>query len=197
MQLRFHKHLYSGQGSKLIRAAVCKYGLLLPYGSSSSTNFAFTVVHSIPNFIGSEDNQKLLDLENYYLNKLRPEYNIAQQAGNTFGVLHTETTKESMRFKYSNERRKRIGALNLNKIFSFNTIELMRRAALNRAPHSNATKKKLSINSAKALLFEVSRVNGTNLNNGSMSIVLRTIKTVAQYCNCSERTVRRATTTVR
>jgi group I intron endonuclease len=133
MHIRFHKHLYSGQGSNLIKAAVCKYGLF---------NFSFIVIQSMPNFIGSEDNQKFLVLENYYLNTLRPEYNIAQQAGNTFGVLHTKTTKESMRLQNSNERRKRIGALNQNKKFSSNTIELMRRAALNRAAHSNATKKK-------------------------------------------------------
>ena len=110
-------------------------------------------------------------------------------------MLHTEATKESMRLNYSNERRKLIGALNRNKKLSSNTIELMRRAALNRAPHSNATRKKLSNNSAKALLFEISRVNGTSLDDGSMSIVLRTIKAVAQYCNCSERTIRRATKT--
>jgi group I intron endonuclease len=183
MQIRFHKHLYSGQGSKLVWAAVCKYGL---------SNFAFTVVYTIPNFIGSKDNQKLLDLENYYLNSLRPKYNIAQQAGNTLGVLHSETTKEFMKLNYSNERRKLIGALNRNKKLSSNTIELMRRAALNRAPHSNAIRKKLSANSANALLFEISIVNGTYLDEGTMNIVLRTIKAVAQYCNCSERTVRRA-----
>ncbi len=161
---------------------MCKYGL---------SNFAFTVVSSIPNFIGSEDNLKLLDLENYYLNSLRPEYNIAQQAGNTLGVLHTEASKESMRLNYSNERRKLIGALNRSQKLSSKTIELMRRAALNRAPHSNATRKKLSANSAKALLFEISRINGTSLDNGlsKTSIILRTIKSVAQYCSCSERTV--------
>jgi group I intron endonuclease len=92
MQIRFNKHLYSGKGSKLVFAAVCKYGL---------TNFAFIIVDIIPNFVKGEDNRKLLNLEDFYIKSLLPEYNIAQEAGNTLGVFHTESTKKAMQLNYS------------------------------------------------------------------------------------------------
>jgi hypothetical protein len=69
----------------------------------------------------------------------------------------------------------------------------MRRAALNRARRTLVTRDKISANSSKALLFKITKVNSSPLLDGSMFIVLRTIKKVAGYCNCNEKTVRRAT----
>jgi hypothetical protein len=71
---RFHKHLYAGNGSSQVRAAVQKYGL---------SNFAFVVIETVTSIANTEDNSQLLAREDYYINYLLPKYNIAQQAGNT------------------------------------------------------------------------------------------------------------------
>lgn len=183
MPMRFHRHLYGLNGSKLVAAAVLKYGL---------ENFAFVVADTIPFVVTQEANQALLDLEDHYLQLLLPEYNIAEVAGNTFGVQHTTETKALMRVNYSSERRARIGDLNRGKSLSEKTIELIRRAALARSPMTDETRTKISANSAKANLYQVSRVDGTLLRNGLSSITLRTIPNLAKYCKCSEKTVRRA-----
>ena len=60
MHNRFHKHLFSGQGNKLVWNAVNKYGI---------TNFAFLVLETIPGFV-SKDNKILLkriDLFHYLI----------------------------------------------------------------------------------------------------------------------------------
>lgn len=80
---RFHKHLYGLNGNRLVAAAVRKYGL---------THFAFLVVETVPGIVSLEDNKDLLDMENHYIKLLRPEYNIAAEAGNTIGVKHSPET---------------------------------------------------------------------------------------------------------
>lgn len=50
MHLRLHKHLFKGQGSKTVWAAVIKYGL---------ANFAFVVADTLPG-VSLENNRKLL-----------------------------------------------------------------------------------------------------------------------------------------
>lgn len=182
MQVRFHKHLFSGQGSQLVWHAVNKHGL---------SNFAFIVLDTVSNYV-AENNRKLLDIEDHYITILKPEYNISQYAGNTLGLKHTEVTKTKMKLNYSSERREAIGSLNRGKKFSSSTIGLIRQAALNRPPMSLKTRNKVSANSSIAQLFNVSMVKGTPLTKGDMSIVLRTISAVASYCNCGEKTVRRA-----
>jgi len=125
---RFHKHLYDGSGSILVWAAALKYGL---------SNFAFVVldtVHSVPFFYYEEENKELLYREYYYMNLLGPIYNIAPQAGNTFGVKQTEETKSNMRLNYSSERREAIGSLNRGNILSPETVKAMQKSALVRSP---------------------------------------------------------------
>lgn len=73
--IRFHKHLFTGQGSRLVWAAVQKYGLC---------NFAFVVAGISATVVTAEDNQALLDMETGFITSLAPAYNIAQQAGNTY-----------------------------------------------------------------------------------------------------------------
>lgn len=82
--MRFHKHLFSGNGSKLVWNAVKKYGL---------DNFAFLILEKINKFT-YKDNQILIDLENNYINLLKPEYNLAPKAGNTLGYKHSENTRK-------------------------------------------------------------------------------------------------------
>ena len=181
MHIRFHKHLFGGTGNKPLWNAVQKYGL---------ENFAFLVIDEIPDFT-SNMNQQLLDLETAYI-AAYGDYNIAREAGNTLGVTHTEAQREAMRANYSQARRDAIGALNRGKKLRPETVELMRAAALSRQPMSDESRAKVSANSAKALLLELSMVEGSALPDGTTSIVLRTVPVVAEYCNCNEKTVRRA-----
>ena len=180
---RFHKHLYGFTGSILVASAVKKYGL---------KNFAFVVVDTVGNVVTQEDNIILTEIENYYINLLLPKYNIAPQAGNTFGVKHTEDTKANMRTNYSSERRELIGSLNRGKTLSVTTVERIRAAALARPSITKEVRNKISMNSTVANTYLVKHVDNVIIENGHTSILLRTIPKVAEFCNCNEKTVRRA-----
>ena len=211
---RFHKHLYAGIGSRLVWAAVKKYGL---------HNFAFVLLDTVPpssyacaaagsvntpassltkavaspeGRLGLEDNSELLALEDKYILMLAPKYNIAPKAGNTFGVLHTEDTKQHLRAVYSTERREMIGSLNRGKNLSASTKELIRAASLNRPPMTEETRALVSSKSSVALLLSVSRVDGGSFLSPEgqtvSEVVLRTIPVLAKFIGCNERTVRRA-----
>jgi group I intron endonuclease len=181
---RFHKHLYSGKGSTLVWAAVQKYGL---------SNFAFIVIESVSSVANAEDNTELMKREDFYINTLQPKYNIAQQAGNTFGVIHTLETKTAMRLNYSSERREAIGSLNRDKKLSLETIEAMQLAAMNRPLMSKESRDKISAHSAKAQLYTVSRVDGSFFISPSGNMVqsdtMRTLSVVSTFIGCSEKTV--------
>jgi group I intron endonuclease len=161
MPNRFHKHLFGLNGSKLVAAAVAKYGL---------ANFAFVVVDTIPSIVKQEDNKALLEMEDHYIQRLLPDYNIAAQAGNTFGVKHTEDTKLKMRINYSSERREAIGSLNRGKKLPPATVERIRAAALARSPMKEETREKVSANSSCANLYLVSRVADATVSNGITNI---------------------------
>ena len=129
MSNRFNRHLYGFSGNKLVANAVKKYGL---------HNFAFIVLETLESVVTQEDNLILLQMENLYIKQLAPDYNIAPQAGNTFGYNHTEETKLNMKKtkKYSDERREQIGSLNRGQNLLPETVELMRESAKNRKPMS-------------------------------------------------------------
>lgn len=155
-------------------------------------NFAFIVADTMSDIVTKENNKSLLNMEDLYLQRLLPEYNIAQKAGNTFGVLHTEATKLKMRINYSSERRQQIGSLNRGKKLSDSTIKKMQRSALSRKPLLAESRAKISKNSAKANLYRVSHVDKILLSNGNYDITLQTISKVAKFCKCSSKTVQRA-----
>lgn len=124
---RFHKrfsaHLINFTGSKLLKNAVRKYGI---------SEFAFLVLELFPEQVNQGNNKKLLDLEDFYLKTMLPNYNILTEAGSSFGYKHTEITRIKMKSNYSEERRMLIGNLNKNKTLSKETIEKIREKALNR-----------------------------------------------------------------
>jgi group I intron endonuclease len=120
---RFSNHLINFHGSKLLKNAVRKYKL---------SSFAFLVLELFPEIVTKENNKNLLDLEDYYLKSLLPNYNILTEAGSSFGYKHSEITRIKMKTNYSEERKLLIGNLNKGKKFSPETIELMREKALNR-----------------------------------------------------------------
>jgi len=180
---RFHKHLFGGSGSLLVANAVAKYGL---------DQFAFVLLDTVPEVKSASDNTSLLALENYYIQLLSPSYNVLPEAGNSYGFRHTDDKRAQMSLNYSDVRKETIGSLNRGKQLSAMTIERITASALARPPMTDATKALVSLNSAKAELYEVSLADGGLLSNGAPNIILRTVRVVAEYTGCGEKTVRRA-----
>ena len=120
---RFSNHLFNFNGSKVVKSAVKKYNL---------SSFAFMVLELFPDIVDKENNKKLLDLEDFYLKSLLPNYNILTEAGSSFGYKHSEITRLNMKANYSEERRRAMGNLNIGKTFLPSTIELLKKADLNR-----------------------------------------------------------------
>lgn len=114
---RFHAHLISLQGSKLVRNVVNRSGL---------ENFAFVVLEYFPDAITASNKGLLLGLETGYIHTLNPQYNILKIAGNSFGYNHTERTKKLIKDNYSQERRDQVGALNRGKSLSSDVRAQMR-----------------------------------------------------------------------
>ena len=121
---RFSNHLFNFHGSKVVKNAVKKYGI---------SSFAFIILELFPEIVNKENNKQLLDLEDFYLKSLLPNYNILTEAGSSFGYKHSEITRLKMKDNYSEERRAMVGSLNRGKSLSPDTIELIRQASLNRA----------------------------------------------------------------
>lgn len=145
---RFSNHLIHKSGSRIVKLAVAKYGLF---------NFAFFVLELFPEIVNKVNNKDLLNLEDFYLKSLLPNYNILTEAGNSFGYKHTEISRIKMRAQYSQERRDRIGRLNLNKSLSKETIEKLRQSSLNRTKLVYSDKSLLNMKkkSKKLLVFNL------------------------------------------
>jgi group I intron endonuclease len=109
---KFYKHLISLDGSKVIKKAVRKYGI---------DNFGFIVLDLFPEQVNKENNKMLLDIEDYYLKCLLPNYNILPEAGYNFGYDPTELDRKLMK---PNARKLEI--LSRLKIYYTNSIILDR-----------------------------------------------------------------------
>jgi hypothetical protein len=103
---RFSNHLINRTGSKIVKLAVSKYGI---------KNFAFLVLELFPHVVNKVNNKDLLNLEDFYLKTLLPNYNILTEAGNTFGYKHTEINRLNIKAEYSQDRRDRIIGKEINK----------------------------------------------------------------------------------
>ena len=173
---RFSNHLLYFRGSKIIKHAVKKYGL---------SNFAFLVLELFPFIVNKENNKNLLDMEDYYLKSLLPNYNILTEAGSSFGYKHTEIDRIKMKLNYSIERRERIGKLNRNKKLSLETIEKIRDKALSKKKifYSDEALLNMKKKSKPVILY--------NLNNtvfGEYPSIVEAAKSI----NCDPKTIRRA-----
>jgi group I intron endonuclease len=174
---RFSNHLIYFRGSKVVKAAVNKYGL---------NNFAFLILDLYPDVITKENNKELLNLEDKYLKLLLPNYNILTEAGSSFGYKHTEIDRLKMKEIFTDERREKIGSLNRGKNLTPETIEKMREKALNRMPMSEKTKLKCVAHTRPVVLYNL---------NGTVYGQYPTIIEAAKAINCNEKTLRRALTT--
>lgn len=145
---RFSNHLFNFNGSKVVKNAVKKYGV---------SSFAFIVLELFPEIVNKENNKKLLDIEDFYLKSLLPNYNILTEAGSSFGYKHNETTRLNMKTNYSEERRLAIGSLNKGKSFFPSTIEAIKQSALNRVKpiYSEQAIQNMKNNSKAVLVYNM------------------------------------------
>lgn len=173
---RFQNHLFNFNGSKVVKNAVKKYKIYA---------FSFMVLEVFNEVVNKQNNKDLLDLEDYYLKSLLPDYNILTEAGSSFGYKHTEISRIKMKACYTEERRAAIANLNKGKKISKETIEAMQKAALNKIK---------PVYSEKAL---------TNMKKNSKAIVVynfdytvfgefNSIVEASKYLGCDQKTIRRA-----
>jgi len=171
---RFSNHLFNFTGSKIVKLAVKKYNI---------SEFVFIILELFPEIVNKENNKKLLDLEDFYLKSLLPNYNILTEAASSFGYKHTEIARLKMSSSYSIERRMRIGNLNKDT-----TEETIKKNKIFREPidYSNeAKKRKKSIRRGVIVYNLDSTVYGE----------YPSIKEAAASLNCSDKTLRRALST--
>ena len=173
---RYSKHLINLEGSKVVKNAVKKYGI---------SSFAYMVLELFPEVVNKENNKKLLDLEDFYLKSLLPNYNILTEAGSSFGYKHSETTRLKMKSNYSEERRMAIGSLNKGKAFSASTIEVMKQSALNRIK---------PIYSAESLQNMKKKSKGILVYNMDYTVYgeFPSITEASKQLGCSQKTITRA-----
>jgi group I intron endonuclease len=175
---RFRRHLFNFQGSKVVKAAVKKYKI---------ENFAFIILDIFTEKVTKENNRQLLDMEDYYIKSLLPDYNIVTEAGNTFGYKHSEITRLKMVENFSPERRLWIGNLNRNKLFSVSHKENLKKAALIlRSTKPNYSEEALANMRKKSKPLIVYNLNKT-VYGEYPSIVAG-----AKSLRCGEKTIRRA-----
>lgn len=173
---RFTSHLIYLTGSKVIKNSVNKYGL---------HNFSFIVLELFPEIVNQENNKKLLNIEDFYIKSLLPDYNILTEAGSSFGYKHSEVTRIKMKSNYSEARRQRIGTLNKGKTFSIQTIESMRQSALNRK-QVNYTEVGIINMKKNSQAIVIKELN--NIVYGEFNSIIETSKAL----NCSTKTIQRA-----
>ena len=173
---RFSNHLLYFKGSKTVKNAVRKYKL---------DNFAFLILELFPEIVNQENNKKLLDLEDFYLKSLLPNYNILTEAGSSFGYKHTELARIKMKNNFSLDRREHITNLNKDKKLSLETIEKLKKSALTRKKFDYSEKSLLNMkrNSKPIILY--------NLNHTVFGEYASIIE-AANSINCNAKTIRRA-----
>ncbi len=125
INVKFRNHMLHNTGSRLIGAAVAKYGI---------ENFSFYIIEYFPEFVKKENlsatHLKLLERETHFITLYSPEYNILQIANSSIGYCHTDLTILKMKETYSQERKEAIGALlNRGKTFSEERKQLFSKIA--------------------------------------------------------------------
>jgi group I intron endonuclease len=173
---RFSNHLLYFRGSKILKNAVKKYNI---------SNFAFLILELFNEIVNKENNKKLLNMEDFYLKYLLPNYNILTEAGSSFGYKHTELDRIKMKNNYSLERRELIGNLNRNNNLSKSTIEKIINKALTREKiiYSDEALFNMKKNSKPIILYNLDYTTF-----GEYPSIVEAAKSI----NCSAKTIRRA-----
>ena len=173
---RFSNHLFNFNGSRVVKAAVKKYKI---------TSFAFIILELFPEIVTKENNKKLLDLEDFYLKSLLPNYNILTEAGNSFGYKHSEITRIKMKSSYSVERRLIIGNLNKSRLYTEEEREKLSLTASNRKKTVYSEK---GIINMKKSSKPITVYNFDDTVYGEFSSILEGAKAL----NCGQKTIARA-----
>jgi group I intron endonuclease len=173
---RFSNHLLNFKGSKVVKAAVKKYKI---------TSFAFIILELFPEIVSKDNNKQLLDIEDFYLKSLLPNYNILTEAGNSFGYKHSEITRIIMKNNYSIERRLKIGNLNKDRIYTDEEREKLRIAAFNR---KKAVYSEEAIMNMKKKSKAITIYNFDDTVYGEFSSIIE----AAKVLNCDQKTIARA-----
>ena len=173
---RFSNHLFNFNGSKVVKAAVKKYKI---------TSFAFIILELFPEIVTKENNKKLLDLEDFYLKSLLPNYNILTEAGNSFGYKHSEITRIKMKDNYSIERRIRVSNLNNGRIYIDEERKKLNIGAFNR---KKAVYNEESIMNMNKSSKPITVYNFDDTVYGEFSSIVEG----AQALRCDDKTIRRA-----
>lgn len=173
---RYYKHLLSLEGSKVVKNALRKYSI---------DNFSFIVLELFPKQVNKENNKELLDLEDFYLKSLLPNYNILTEAGTSFGYKHTEITRIKMKSNYDDKRRETIGNLNREKKLSKDKTGNLKEKAIGGVPRIFNEKQMLSMQKmSKSIIL----YNKDNTVYGEYNSIVEASKSL----NCNEKTIRRA-----
>ena len=176
---RFTNHLIYFRGSKIVKLAVRKYKL---------DQFAFLILEIFPEVVNRMNNKRLLDLEDFYLKSLLPNYNILTEAGSSFGYKHTEVTRLKMKAEYSQERREKIGNLNRGKSLLSSTKEKLRKIALTRDKRIYSDEAILNMKREATKSKPIILYNLDYTVYGEFSSIVEAAKSIG----CSEKTIRRA-----
>lgn len=173
---RFSNHLFNFNGSKIVKAAVRKYKI---------NTFAFVVLELFPHEVTKKNNKGLLDLEDFYLKSLLPNYNILTEAGSSFGYKHTEISRIKMRSNYSIKRRDIINGLS--------TVKLSDNVTLNKMKKSHLTRQGPSF-SEGAILATRKRSKALMIYNLDYTVYGKygSIVEAANDLGCDPKTIRRA-----
>nr|YP_009160660.1 GIY-YIG endonuclease [Hirsutella minnesotensis]AKR17989.1 GIY-YIG endonuclease [Hirsutella minnesotensis] len=145
--------------------------------------------------------EELINKEQYYINKYKPEFNILKLAGSSLGFKHSEASKELMSqlakgrciskdtlIKMKNKTvsediRKKISATLQGRKFTPETLQHMSDAALGRKA-SEQTKLKLALNNNKRQIVKL-----TNVETGELKEFLF-VKQAAEYLKTSHTQIR-------
>jgi group I intron endonuclease len=153
------------------------YKALLKYGYS---NFSLEIIeYCDPNI--------LIEREQYYIDQLKPEYNILKTAGSSAGFKHTEASIELIRATalsrkpriISEETKSKISASLLGRTLSKETKLKMKGRI-----HTAEAKSKIGISN-----YKVQAVTVTN-NQTGVSIDFTTMKKAAEFLGTSSTQVR-------
>jgi group I intron endonuclease len=174
---RFRNHCIHGTGSSKLREAINKYGL---------ENFYFLILEYYSGLVVKENLKKshlhLLALENKWLAVYSPEYNILKEATSSFGYKHSVETKNKMKENYSEERKIRIGLLNLNKKFSEEQKTLLSQSASECYFTQPNLKKRLAEKASKPVILYLK--DGITIHSKYSGI-----RAMAKSFNCCHKTI--------
>lgn len=175
LYIRFRNHIkHSYLSNSILQKAIKKYGI---------ENFEFHILELCQNDIVRER-------ENFYLNILKPKYNILQYADTSLGYKHTQKTKEKLVLAWTKNpsRKEHITNLNKNKKLPLDVKNKLKQQALNRSQETKEKHKKA------CLLFNQKKFGKKNKIINFLTkkeLYFNTLLETSKYLNKSYKTVLR------